>query len=63
VEKHRVLIRFPSPNFDFMPKFVTFYVRGPSEKFVDWWQCTAVMQREAVTVIPSCSGGGNVVVA
>jgi hypothetical protein len=29
---------------------------------VDWWQCAAVMQREAVTVMPSCSGGGNVVV-
>jgi hypothetical protein len=25
--------------------------------------CAAVMQREAVTVMPSCSGGGNVVVA
>jgi hypothetical protein len=24
--------------------------------------CAAVMQREAVTVMPSCSGGGNVVV-
>jgi hypothetical protein len=22
---------------------------GPFEKFVDWWQCAAVMQREAVT--------------
>jgi hypothetical protein len=26
-------------------------------------QCAAVMRREAVTVMPSCSGGGNVVVA
>jgi hypothetical protein len=33
------------------------------EKFVNWRQCAAVMQREAVTVMPSCSGGGNVVVA
>jgi hypothetical protein len=32
-------------------------------KFVDWQQCTDVMLREAVTVIASCSGGGNVVVA
>jgi hypothetical protein len=32
-------------------------------KFVDWRQCAAVMQREAVTLMPSCSGGGNVVVA
>jgi hypothetical protein len=31
------------------------------EKFVDWRQCPAVMQREAVTVMPSCSGEGNVV--
>jgi hypothetical protein len=34
----------------------------PFEKFVDWWQCAAVVQR-AVTVMSSCSGGGNVVVA
>jgi hypothetical protein len=38
-------------------------LRGPFEKFVDWRQCAAVMQREAVTVMPSCSGGGKVVVA
>jgi hypothetical protein len=38
-------------------------VRGPFEKFVDWWQCAAVMQREAVTVMASCSGGVNAVVA
>jgi hypothetical protein len=36
---------------------------GPFENFVDWRQCAAVMQREAMTVTPSCSGGGNVVVA
>jgi len=30
---------------------------------VDWQQCAAVMQREAVTVMPSCSGGDNIVVA
>jgi hypothetical protein len=39
------------------------YIRGPFEKFVDWRQCATVMQREAVTVMPSCNGGGNVVVA
>jgi hypothetical protein len=39
------------------------FIRRPFERFVDWRQCTAVMQREAVTVMPSCSGGGNVVVA
>jgi hypothetical protein len=38
-------------------------VGGPFEKFVYWRQCAAVMQREAVTVRPSCSGGVNVVVA
>jgi hypothetical protein len=38
-------------------------IRGPFGKLVDWRQCTTVMQREAVTVTPSCSGGGNVVVA
>jgi hypothetical protein len=38
-------------------------ILGPFEKFVNWWQCTAVMQRKAVTVMPSCSGGGNVAVA
>jgi hypothetical protein len=38
-------------------------LRGPFEKFVDWRQCAAVMQREAVTIMPSCSGGGNVIVA
>jgi hypothetical protein len=37
--------------------------RGPFEKFVDCRQCAAVMKREAVTVMPSSSGGGNVVVA
>jgi hypothetical protein len=31
--------------------------------FVDWRQCAAVMQREVATVMPSCTCGGNVVVA
>jgi hypothetical protein len=38
-------------------------VREPFAKFVDWRQFAAVMQNEAVTVMPSCSGEGNVVVA
>jgi hypothetical protein len=38
-------------------------LRWPFEKLVDWRQCAAVMQREAVTVMPSCSGGGDIVVA
>jgi hypothetical protein len=31
------------------------YLQGQFEKFVDWLQCA--------TVMPSCSGGGDVVVA
>jgi hypothetical protein len=42
---------------------LTLSLRGPFEKLADWWQCAAVMQREAVTVMPSCNCGGNVVVA
>jgi hypothetical protein len=38
-------------------------VRGPFEKFVNSRQCAAVMQREAVIVMPSYCGGGNLVVA
>jgi hypothetical protein len=37
-------------------------IQGLFEKSLDWWQYTAVMQREVVTVMPSCSGGGNIVV-
>jgi hypothetical protein len=33
------------------------------DKFVDWGQCAAVVQREVVPVMPHCSGGGNVVMA
>jgi hypothetical protein len=38
-------------------------LRRSYEKFVDCRQCATVMQREAVTVMPSCSGVSNVVVA
>jgi hypothetical protein len=38
-------------------------IRRQFEKFVDWRRCAAVMQREAVNLMPNCSGGGNVVVA
>jgi hypothetical protein len=31
----------------------------PFEKLVDWTRCAAVMKREVVAVIPSCSGGSN----
>jgi len=41
---------------------ILLHLRGPFEKFVDWRQCAAVMQKEAVTVMPSCSGGDNVIV-
>jgi hypothetical protein len=30
--------------------------------FVDWWQCAALTQREAVTFMLSFNGGGYVVV-
>jgi hypothetical protein len=33
------------------------------EKFVDWWQSAAVMQMEVVAIMPSCSGGDNIVMA
>jgi hypothetical protein len=39
------------------------YVRGPYEKFVNWRKCATVMRKEAMTVVPSCNCGGNVVVA
>jgi hypothetical protein len=32
------------------------HIGGPYEKSVDWRQCAALMQREAVIVMPSCSG-------
>jgi hypothetical protein len=38
-------------------------IRGPFEKFVEWRQCAAVIQRDAVNVMPRCSGEGNIVVA
>jgi hypothetical protein len=47
----------------FTSYLLTVYIRGPFEKFVDWRQCAAVMQREAVTVMVNFNDGGNVVVA
>jgi hypothetical protein len=41
---------------------VALHLLGLCAKFVDWRQCAAVMQREAVAVMPRYSGGGNVVV-
>jgi hypothetical protein len=38
-------------------------LREKFEKFADWRQCAAVMQKKVVTVMPSCSGGGDVVMA
>jgi hypothetical protein len=35
-------------------------LQGSFGRFMDWQQCAAVMQREAVTVMPNCSGGGNI---
>jgi hypothetical protein len=40
-----------------------FNTRGPFERFVDYRQCAAVMQGEAVIVMPRFSGGVNIVVA
>jgi hypothetical protein len=34
-------------------------IRGPFEKFVYRRQCSAVIQGEAVTFMPKCSGGGK----
>jgi hypothetical protein len=31
--------------------YIHTYIQGPFEKFVDWRQCTAVMQREAMTYV------------
>jgi len=42
---------------------VKLIVRRPFEKFVYWRKCATVMQRGTVTVMPSYSGGGNLVVA
>jgi len=38
-------------------------IQGLYEKLVDWQQCAAVVHRETVTIMPSCSGGGNIVMA
>jgi hypothetical protein len=43
--------------------FTSLYIQGPFEKFVDWQQCASVLQSELVTVMASCRGGGNIVVA
>jgi hypothetical protein len=59
----KLLLRCKS-KIALVPKHHTSVLRGPLEKFVDWRQCAAVMQREEVTVMPRCSGGEvNVVVA
>jgi hypothetical protein len=36
-------------------------IRESSEKFVDWRQCAAVMQRKAVIVMPTGGGRGDTV--
>jgi hypothetical protein len=55
-----MISHFYSSNYEILGLY---NIRGPFEKFVDWRKCAAVMQREAVTVIPSCGGRYNVVVA
>jgi hypothetical protein len=39
------------------------HIQGLFAKFVDWWQCATVLQREAVTVMLVLVVGVNVVVA
>jgi hypothetical protein len=48
-------------QFEYTSAGLLLQIPGPFVKFLDWRQCASVMQREAVTVMPSCSGGGNVV--
>jgi hypothetical protein len=69
---HSTQIKSTSPQLNFktiwtLPsgKYKAFdlNIQGPFEKFVDWQQCATVMQREAVTVMPSCSGRVNIVMA
>jgi len=67
-EQPQGLARYPcnqhiNGEYQIAPSFVTtarislpWKLRGPFENFVDWRQCAAVMQREEVTVMPSCSG-------
>jgi hypothetical protein len=58
IKNERTLHKLSSPSYFSL----LCIIQGPFERFVDWQQCTAVMQRVAVTIVPSCSGGGNVVV-
>jgi hypothetical protein len=50
-------------GFNLYRRYTAHDLREQFEKFVNWRQCAAVMLREAATIMPSCSGGGNVVVA
>jgi hypothetical protein len=49
-------------EFSFNPCAKMITIQGLYEKLVDWQQCAAVVHRETVTIMPSCSGGGNIVV-
>jgi len=49
--------------YAFQPDRFNAYIREPLQNFEDWLQCAAVMRREAVTVMPIYSGGGDVVAA
>jgi hypothetical protein len=53
----KVLLDLPSFAMPVEPRYDSTVIRGAFEKFVDWRKCAAVMQREAATVMPSCSGG------
>jgi hypothetical protein len=66
LKKNKLLLKFEMTFLSEcgnVPDYSSKDIRGSFEKFVDWRKCAAVMQREAVTVMPSCSGGGIVVAA
>jgi hypothetical protein len=52
--RNKFILATLEPNFVYIP----YELRELFEKFADWRQYAAVMQREAVTVIQSRSGGG-----
>jgi hypothetical protein len=56
-----VIMKYHFPGY--LKQYARGLLRGPFEKFVDWRQSAAVMQRKTVIVMPSCSGGCDVVVA
>jgi hypothetical protein len=56
---HNVSGSVPTIAINYRIKYLL--IRGLFVKFVDWQHCADVMQREAVTVMRSCSGEGDIV--